>query len=242
MKCLSGQLPFDSQPVKTYSLKRVKMRDRLVKAKELGWDRVGGQPAGVIREFPLKKVTSDGAVGVVFSKDYTLEGDRLSFPKLSKTQMRKVEAVWRELGPAFECGWEFNDLWGSKMLFVDNHLYFVDPTEEPPLVVARARGWCLPHMDENTSALIEALKSRSCAAEEKWRLSEEEIAAKEREIKEIKERMKQEKLAAKEEELKLKKEAAARRQERKQEQAGQELLSLRCRKGDSAFSAGEWGR
>ena len=129
-----------------------------------------------------------------------------------------------------------------KMLFVDQHFYFVDDSEEPPVVLARTRGWCLPHTDKKAFALIEALKSRSCAAEERWRLGEEEVAAKEREIKEIKERIKQEKLAAKEEELKLKKEAAARRQERKQEQAGQELLSLRCRKGNAAFSAGEWGR
>ena len=108
--------------------------------------------------------------------------------------------------------------------------------DESDVVVARAEGWSLPHMDENTSALIEAVKTR-IVVEEKLRLCEEKKAAKEKELQEDKDRQKQKRAAAKEEKLKLEKESAARRQ-----QVKQELLSFTCRAGNAAFSAGNWTR
>ena len=219
--------------------------------RDLEWENLCGEPVGAIQELSLKAITSKGPGEEVV---FTESEDGWSFPKLSRIQMRRVEAMWRELGPAFCCRWEkVDNLWyqrcpgiqdalGSKMLFVDHYLYFVGEWRGSPFVVARAQGWSLPPMDENTTALIEDLKTRSSVAEKKLRICEENSAAKERELLQAKERRKDAKAAEKEEQLKLKKESASRRHEVRLENAGGELLALRCRKGNAAFSAGDWSR
>ena len=165
------------------------------------------------------RITSEGAedFNFVFNSD---EGGFSS--KLSKSQRKKVEAMWKELRPA--C-----------VLYVDHYFYFIEMLEGSPTVVARAQECSLPHMDEKAVTLIEMMKAKCYEVERMWKMEEDERAAE-------KERRKQEKAAAKEEELQLKREAVARRQEARSEQFQGEIFALKCLQGNTAYSAGDWTR
>ena len=105
------------------------MSDCCVKADDLRWDGVRGEAAGS----PVKKITSEGEK-VLFTTGVSY------FAKMSKIERRRVEAVWREVGPVFSCVWDCEDTkMRTKMIFVDDYLYSV-VVEKSPFVLARTKG------------------------------------------------------------------------------------------------------
>ena len=148
---------------------------------------MSGLPAGLIKDVPVIMITPEGKF--IYNPLVVR-----SFSKLSKSQKRKVGAMWKEL-PRPPCE-------PDCVHCVDHYFYFIKVLDGPPVVVARAHEDSLPPMDENAVALVEMMKANSCEVEEQLIMEEEEKAAKE-------ERRKQEKAAAKEEAFKLEREILA---------------------------------
>ena len=192
--------------------------------KQLRWIRLKGKAAGTIFLADIQSISSNEEEEIVkFFPNYT------TTLKLSSSEMRFVEAVWRDLGPDgstwVRCG-NGEDVVQDRVFFVNGYIYFVNLTGvlgEPPCVFSRTCEKSLPNMEEKTLARIEELKRRSFAVEEKLRHAEE-VKRKPME--------RRKKPVAKDEQMKASTE---------EEQDG-ELYALRCRQGNAAYSAGDWGR
>ena len=189
------------------------------------WIRLKGKAAGTIFQWDIQSISTneEGEIEVVFPDEW------LNYAKLSSSEMRFVEAVWRDLGPDgstwVRCGND-EDVVQDRVFFVNGYIYFVNLTGvlgEPPCVFSRTCEKSLPNMEEKTLARIEELKRRSFAVEEKLRHAEE-VKRKPNE--------RRKKPVAKDEQMKASTE----------EGHDGELYALRCRQGNAAYSAGDWGR
>ena len=140
--------------------------------KQLRWIRLKGKAAGTIFLADIQSISSNEEEEIVkFFPNYT------TTLKLSSSEMRFVEAVWRDLGPDGST-WVrgvndedvVQDVVQDRVFFVNGYIYFVNLTGvvgEPPCVFSRTCEKSLPNMDKKTLARIEELKRRSFAVEEK---------------------------------------------------------------------------
>ena len=167
------------------------------------------------------------------------------YSKLSNSEMRKVEAMWKELRPPCERVCVF---------YVDGYYFFVEMEAGPPVVIARAKDCPMPDMDEKAEAFIDRMKAKSSEVEERWRMHppsmEEEGKATKRELQESgkleKEKRRKEKeekrrkekeekrRKEKEEKLKLGREAEAKRQLEMVKRREEKEEKLKLRKEDEA--------
>ena len=191
---------------------------------QLRWMRWKGKAAGTICLYDIQSISSNEE-DIVMKHQICTAGTL----RLSSSEMRLVEAVWRDLGSDGSTWARLGHSEGrGRIFFFNGYIYFVDVSNsgvfgEPPVVCGRAREKHLPNMEEKTLALIEELMRRSSAAEEKLRHAEE-VKRKPQE--------RRKKLVAKDEQMKASTE----------EGHDGELCALRCRQGNAAYSAGDWGR